>query len=253
MRSKSTSVVSALFVLLASFSVTGYSQEEISRRTVKSFDVVGVSRIDAALSLAKLQQFPLGIEYAGPKLFELITVHVGSSDIGTIMGDLFPSTAGFRILTQNGVLVVTDQAPPQNRLNILDVRLSHFSIPRCSVQEAYVLLMNQLRRQLAPPHQERGIAGSISGEGSTKIGPFALTDVTVRTALDRIVFERKDAAWIVQVRPELLVQTNDRDLEKMFSDGNLAPWTIVEYDSSLMRNIGKMVESHVSSTAMELK
>jgi hypothetical protein len=198
--------------------------------------------------LAKQQHVPLGIEYAGPKLFDLITLRLGPTDLGTIMESLFPSNTGFEVRTQNGVLVITDRAVSKNKTNILDTKLSNFSIPRCSIQRAYVLLSTQLRRQLSPSGYDRGVAGSISGEGSTEIEAFVLTDATVREALNRIVTERKDAAWIVQVRPELLVQTNDGDVEKRFANGNLALWTIVEYDSSLMNNVGKVIKAHALAT-----
>jgi len=88
--------------------------------------------------------------------------------------------------------------------------------------------------------------GSISGESSAQIGPFELTNVTVREALNRIVREHGRAAWIVQVRPEMLVRPSGVELEDKILDGSLIVWTIVEYDNSaMMSSIGRITQEHV--------
>lgn len=220
-------------------------QRHVLQQAISSFDVEGISRIDAILLLAKKEDIPLGIEYAGPKLFEPVTIDVGPTNVGTIVKMLFPSGLGFRISDQD-VLVISHRDVPGGRINILNTRLSHFSIPRCSLQRAYVILEVLLFKQLTPPSQWQGVMGSISGESSAQIGPFELTNVTVREALNRIVREHGRAAWIVQVRPEMLVRPSGVELEDKILDGSLIVWTIVEYDNSaMMSSIGRITQEHV--------
>jgi hypothetical protein len=219
----------------------GQGEGGISQKPASSFNVDGVSRIDAALRLAKQQQLPLGIEYAGSKLFEPVTGHIRSDNAGIEMRMLFPAGSGFRISTEDGVLVISHSEAPEGRLNVLDTPLSKFSIPKCSVQEADALVRIRLLQQLRPDAQS-GYGLSISGAGSVKVGPFAWTKVTVREALNRIVHEHGRAAWIVQVGPGMLVQPISPDLANQFSKGNLLFWTIVEYDSPFFDRVGRITK-----------
>jgi len=218
------------------------------QRTVTSFNVTGVSRIDAILMLAQRQRIPLGIEYAGMQLFEPISVRLSQTDVQGAASAIFPLDAGFRISSDDGVLVISHRKVPAAPLNVLDTRLANFSIPKCSLQEAYIRLANQLLAQLTPPPGRRGITGSIPGAGSVQIGPFTMSDVTVREVLNRIVREHGNAAWIVQVEPQVLSLPSGTDLEKKVADGSLIAWTVVEYSNRVvMEKIGQMTKTHVVS------
>jgi hypothetical protein len=102
---------------------------------------------------------------------------------------------------------------------LLDHVLNDFSIPRMSVTEAGLALDRVLYAALHPAVE--GWAGSYAGEISqTEVGPLSMHDVTVREALNRIVKEAGDAAWVVQVPPG--------NLDKLPSYGL---WRIIQYQT----------------------
>jgi hypothetical protein len=234
-------IISAVVLSLMCVDVGGQGEGNNLQKSASSFSVNRISRIDAGLMLAKQRRLPLGIEYAGSKLFELVAAHVRYHNAGSEMRRLFPVGSGFRISTERGVLLISHSEVPASHLNLLDIPLSNLSIPRCSVQEADALLRIALLQALRP-NSKTGYGLSISGAGSVKVGPFTWAKVTVREALNRIVREHGRAAWIVQVRPEMLVQPIDPNLLRQFGEGDLVMWTIVEYDSRLFDRIGRITE-----------
>ena len=209
-------------------------------QTVSSFNVDGISRIDAVLRLAKQQQLPVGIEYAGSKLFEPVTVHVGSTDLSAVIEALFPAGSEFRISTADGVLVISHSEVPESRVNVLDRVPPDLSIPESSVLSASAELQIWLSRWLRPV--THGYGFSISGGGDVLVGPFEFKQATVREALNRIVRAHGRAAWIVQVKPEMVVDPGDY----MQSGGLL--WTVVEYESPLIERIGQITQDRVQAS-----
>jgi hypothetical protein len=194
-------------------------RSDLFGRPIGRFTAQQVSRIDALTKLAKEQQLPLGIEYAGPKLFETVNVRFGPTSLGRIIEYLFPRKDGFRISAHDGVLLISHTKVPGRHVNLLDARLPELAIPESTVQEASLLVQMVLARQLQPNNQ--GWAGSYNpGTGKVRVAPLKLSQVTVREALNRIVSQHGRAAWIVQVQPELLTQMQPGGL-----------WMIVEYDS----------------------
>lgn len=224
-------------ILLGLVCVRDFGQEKggILEQTVNSFNVNHISRIDAVLLLAKQLNQPLGIEYAGPELFEPVTVNANSAKIGTIIDLLFPPSIGFQVAVEDGVILINRG----NSLKGLDTVLTDFSIPRCSVLLADALLRVRLSQQVNPD-KKRGYGLSVSGEESERIGPFVLTDVTVRQALNRIVRDRGAAAWIVQEEPQADNQPLDSGFAERILDGRQVLWTVVEYDSPLISSIGQI-------------
>lgn len=216
-------------VVLLSLNARAQERPEVLRRPVPSFTVEHVSRIDAVLKLAKEQHLPLGIEYAGPRLFEAVTVRFGPAPLGTVVESLFPKKAGFRVSVRSGVLVISHSDVPKSSVNLLDTKLRELAIPESTAQEASLLVQMELARQLVPGTQ--AWAGSYNpGTRKVRIGPLHLSQVTIREALNRIVILHGRAGWIIQVRPELLGQ---------MPPGGL--WMVVEYDN-LPRGFGQILQ-----------
>ncbi len=225
-------VLQTALVVLLSLNARAQERPDVLQRSIGSFRVEQVSRIDAVIQLAKEQDLPLGIEYAGPRLFETVTVRVGPTRLGTVIKDLFPREAGFRVSTHDRVLAISHSEVPEGHVNVLDIRLTELTIPESTVQEASLLIQMQLARQLKPGPQ--GWAGSYNpGVRKVRVGPFKLRQVTVREALNRIVSQHGRAAWVAQVRPEFLSQMQLAGL-----------WMIVEYDN-LPKGFGQILQKRV--------
>lgn len=239
----------AMVLLLLCADLPALTQSSVMKLRITSFQVNHESRINAVLQLAHQEGIPLGIEYAGEQLFAPVTFHLGAADVQQVVKKLFPSHDGFRIFNNNGVIIISHRNVPGQKSNILGITLIKFSIPRCSLQEAFIDLADQIQSQLMPPFGKRGIMGSIPGEGSTQIGPLMMTDVTVKEALNRIVWEAGEAAWIVQVEPSGLRLPRGADLMRRVEDGTLVSWTVVEYnDDAVMKSIAKITREHAIKT-----
>ena len=93
-----------------------------------------------------------------------------------------------------------------------------FSIPTCNVQEANNALWMTFYGQRHP--HVRGTLGDYNpGNFRYLLEPFKMRNAAVREILNRLVSERVDAAWVVQVPPDYLNQLPPEGL-----------WRIVEYD-----------------------
>jgi hypothetical protein len=185
--------------------------------SVPSFSVDGVPRIDAVLTLAKRQSIPLGIEYVGPRLFDPVTVRLGSTDVRAVVGALLPTSAGFQLSENNGVLVISHRDVPVDA-NVLDVRFPALSIPRTSGLEASATLWTKMFWLL---HPNAGIVGSTLGDDPVEVGPFELQDVIVRDVLNRIVREHGRMAWATNGGPQVL------DPKRRVGP----PWLLLDYDN----------------------
>lgn len=185
--------------------------------SVPSFSVDGVPRIDAVLMLAKRQSIPLGIEYVGPRLFEPVTVRLGSTDVRAVVRALLPASVGFQLSEDSGVLVISHGDVPVDA-NVLDVRFSGLSIPRTSGLEASAILWTKVIWLLRP---NAGIVSSTLGDDAVEVGPFELQDVTVRDVLNRIVREHGRMAWATKGGPQVL------DPKRRVG----CPWLLLDYDN----------------------
>lgn len=203
------------------------------REPVRSFNVDGVSRINAVLLLMKQEKQPLSVEYAGKELFDTITVHTAASNLNSVLQLIFPAPIGFKISTNDDVVVISHFDPNSTRPSVLDTVLSRFSIPKCSLLMAEALLRVQLFRE-ANPNNKAGYGLSISGADNTEIGPLDMKHVTVRDVLNRLVREHGQAAWIIQVRPPIPEHSWD------------GVWAVVEYDSGLFDHISEITREHSS-------
>jgi hypothetical protein len=166
------------------------------------------------------------------QIFEVVTLQVGATRLGAVLEDLLPTKDGFRVSVQSGVLVISHKDVPGSHVNLLDTTLRGLTIPRSTVPEASLLVQMELAKQLKPGPQ--GWAGNYSpSRGRLRVGPFKWTRVTVREALNRIVGQHGDAAWVVDVQPRLLGQMQSRGL-----------WTTVEYDN-LPEGLGQTLRKRV--------
>lgn len=232
----------ALLVLLCPNKGNVQVKGGLLEQTVNTFSVNDLSRIDAMLSLAKKVQQPLGIEYAGPELFETVNFTVESTTLRAIVDRIFPSSDGFQVSVQDGVLLINNRNSAEP--NALETVLANFSIPKCSILRAEALLRLQLV-QSVEPNRTHGYGMSISGDGSEMIGPFTLTHVTVQQALNRIVRDRGAAAWIVQEGPQESKQPLTSDTVERLLDGRRILWTVVDYNSPLMGQIAQITQERV--------
>jgi hypothetical protein len=107
------------------------------------------------------------------------------------------------------------------------------------IEDASSLLWGYLVQQLRPTS---GIAGSRPGavveDTSHYIAPMKLDNVTVREALNTIVREHGEAAWIVTVAPSSL-DTRRGTLETPL-------WIVAEFDRSRTKSFGEEVQARLS-------
>lgn len=201
------------------------SSQETGRNTVISFNVSGMTRLEAVLRLAKQQREPLAIEYVGPAAFESVTVDLRSMDFQAAMEALWPAQDGFQTEIEEGVLTLSHRDVP--RPNILDTRLRSFSVGRVALGEASARLSSVLHEELLKSNEI--IFEYPSGPPGAFVGPLQMEDVLVRDALNRIV-RGQQAAWIVQLAPSKLLGRDAKTGEPLWREGE-AFWYTVEYDN----------------------
>lgn len=189
---------------------------------VESFKADNVSLLDALLQFGRQQRLPMGIEYLDIRATDQpISVDVGPATVGKVLDTILRHEPGYSWSIQNGILHITNVGALRGRMNLLDRVLSEFSVPKDTLTDADYLLKMTLYVELHPKVQ--GFGGDIPGEISrTQVGPFKLTHVTVREALDEIVREAGDAAWVVQVPPESLDHVPSYGL-----------WRVIEYQPGM--------------------
>lgn len=212
-----TCVSAAVWAILAvcwTHGALGQAQTDGFRTPVNGFVADNVRRIDALVSLARARQIPLGIEYAGPLLFERVTLRANATAVAAALDALLPAAEGFRVSNRDGVVLVGHADLATTRT--LDVVLPSLAIARSGLQYASVSLWMRLASYLRPGI---GLAGSILGPLGRPIGPIAMTQRTVRDGLNEIVRAHGRAAWVVTVGPARL----QNEPTEMF-------WTILDYD-----------------------
>ena len=193
----------------------------IEGRRVNSFRVERVSVIDALLQLGRQEQIPMGIEYIDLQaLEEPISVTTGPSTVAEVLNAILSKASGYSWSVRDGVVAISHASIGRNHRNLLNWRLSHFSVTKMTLADASHLLEMTLAHELQP--DVKGWVGSYSPGNSRKtVGPLDLHDVSVRKALNRLVAQAGSAAWIVQVPPGGLGQLPSYGL-----------WRIVEYETT---------------------
>lgn len=194
--------------------------QSVTSRTVGQFNAEGSTLFDAVLLLGQEQHIPLGIEYIDEEALQRpITVKVGAATVGQVLGAILKQEPGYSWSVNAGVIDVSHSGVPAGSANLLNRILPDYSIPSLSITEAGVMLDRDLYDSLHPGSQ--GFAGSYAGDIlPLRVGPLSMRNVTVRQALNRIVGQAKDAAWVVQVKP-----TGLRGLP------SYGLWKIVQYQS----------------------
>ena len=221
-----TIVVALRFLVCLSASVATVAQarpsvSELRRRAVASFEVREANMIDALVQLGQQQQVPIGIEYVDAAAFRSrITLHARNSTMGGLL-DTITHGQGYRWFTQGGVVVVTHDGEPPGRKNLLNTRISEFTIDKeVTLQAASLKLLGALYLALNP--HSTGIMGDYpSGNPKFGVGPLRMGDATVRQILNRIVSQRRNGAWVVQQPPW-----------NMDKDPSYGLWRVFEYDGN---------------------
>ncbi|MGA7925318.1 MAG: hypothetical protein WCA20_04925 [Candidatus Sulfotelmatobacter sp.] len=86
--------------------------------------------IDALLQSGQEQHVPIGIEYIDAAAFRnRITLHVRNSTMGRLL-DAITHGQSYRWFIQDGVVMVTHDAAPQGRKNLLNTRIPEFTIEK---------------------------------------------------------------------------------------------------------------------------
>jgi hypothetical protein len=194
---------------------------QVLRRDVASFNVAGLSLLDALIRLGQETRTPLGIEYIDREALEKpVTLSLVNITVQRALETLLSAQKGYVFTVRDGVVDISHSGVPAGSRNLFSHVIAEFSAPRCSVQVASNLLRMELIVDLAP--STRGFAGEFDpGNPNMLVGPLKLRAVTVRDVLNRIVATSGKCAWIAQVRPE--------NLDAMPSYGL---WTILDYDSA---------------------
>lgn len=196
------------------------------QREVPSFVFDRLPAIDAVLLLGQQEGIPLGIEYLSCEAIERpMTLRMGRARVEEILEALLPREKGYAWEVQQEVIVIRHQRVPPPELNLLDRVLPEFAVPRTTVQHASGLLAMALFREVYPLPPTHGFVNLFEpDETSNAVGPFELRQATARQALNRIVSENRNAAWIVKVKPEHMNQLYPERL-----------WIIMEYQTPTRR------------------
>jgi protein TonB len=203
-----------------------------ARARVVRFDVGGISRIDALMTLAQQYQIPLGIEYAGPELFSPVAANLMDTDVATVIATLFPSSLGFRVAMNGAIPVIGHRTLPPPTRNALDVVL-----PRITIRQTMPMfgaasqVWMTLARQLDPTIG--GFAGSELGPPEARIPPMDLVGITVRETLNRLARQDGRAVWFVTVPPAQL----DRGWKKTHPP----MWSALQYDNGHPEAVGQLL------------
>ncbi len=206
----------------------------ILAKPVGSFEVQSVSIVGALLQLGREARIPLGIEYVDLEAAERpISVSLNQSTVGEALKAILKDSKGYEWRVNDGVLIISHARVPSGRKNLLDLVLREFTLPPCTVQEAGHSLWMALDYQLRPGI--RGTVGNYSpGVAHDRIGPLTMRNVTARQVLNRLVSDKRNAAWIVQVPPSYLDQVP--------SDGL---WRIVEYDDPTLQYVPQLLRQRL--------
>jgi hypothetical protein len=86
--------------------------------------------IDALLQLGQEQRIPIGIEYIDAAAFRSrIGLHEQDTTLGRLL-DTIAHGQGYSWFANGGVVIVTHSGAPQGRKNLLNIRISEFTLAR---------------------------------------------------------------------------------------------------------------------------
>jgi len=177
--------------------------------------------IDALLQLGREQQIPIGIEYIDATAFRSrITLHAQDTTVGRLL-DTITHAQGYSWLPEGNVVTLTHNGALQGRKNLLNLRISEFTIKReVTLQAASQLLLGKLY-SVQHPHPT-GIVGDYpSGNPQFRVGPWTMRNAVVRQILNRIVSQHNNGAWVVQQAPWNMDKEPSYGLWRLFEyDGN---------------------------------
>jgi hypothetical protein len=119
------------------------------------------------------------------------------------------------------VVMVTHRGAPHGRKNLLNLRISEFTIAReVTLQAASLQLLGRLYFVQHP--RATGIVGDYpSGNPQFRVGPWTMRNTTVRQILNRIVSQHNNGAWVVQQPPW-----------NMDKEPEYGLWRVIEYDGN---------------------
>ncbi len=228
-------LVTGGLVLLVS-ATGGFAETSLLQKPVASFKLERASLLDALLSLGQQEHIPLGIEYVNLQDLERqVSVQVASTTVGSAVKAILGNFTGYTLHVADGVLNISHSDVPAGRRNLLDHVVPEFVIDRpTNLQTANNVLWMAFDRTL---HQDnRGYIGHYpAGNTARVVGPLKMDHVTTRSVLNRLVRERGDAAWIVQVPPQYLDQLWNA----------CRSWRIVEYDDPGIRYESKVLRENL--------
>jgi len=114
--------------------------------------------IDALLQLGQEQRIPIGIEYIDAAAFRSrISLRKQNTSVRKLL-DAITHQRGYSWFANGGVIVVTHGGAPEGRKNLLNLRISEFSIAReVTLQAASLQLLGKLYFALQP--HATGIVG----------------------------------------------------------------------------------------------
>jgi len=177
--------------------------------------------IDALLQLGQAQRIPVGIDYIDAAAFRSrISLREQNTSVGKLL-DSITHGQGYSWFASGGVIIVTHDGAPQGRKNLLNLRISEFTIAReVTLQAASLRLLGKLYFVLHP--DATGIVGDYpSGNPQFRVGPWTMRNATARQILDRIVSQHNNGAWVVQQAPWNMDKEPDYGL-----------WRVIEYDGN---------------------
>jgi hypothetical protein len=175
--------------------------------------------IDALLQLGQEQRIPIGIEYVDAAAFRgRITLHEQDMTVGRLL-DTITHGQGYSWFADGGVIIVSHNGAQLGRKNLLNLRISEFTIAQeVTLQAASLQLLGNLYFALHP--HATGIAGDYpSGNPQFRVGAWTMRNATVRQILNRIVSQHKNGAWVVQ-----------QPAWNMDKDPPYGLWRVFEYD-----------------------
>lgn len=216
--------LSVFACLCASLPTVGQARahgSDIPSRPVSSFSIRDLNMIDAVLQLGQEQGVPIGIEYIDAAAFRSrITLHEQDTTVGKLL-DTITHGQGYSWFANGGVIIVTHNGAPQGRKNLLNLRISEFTIAReVTLQAASQQLLGKLYF-VQHPHAT-GIVGDYpSGNPQFRVGTWTMRNATVRQILNHIVSQHNNGAWVVQQAPW------NMDKEPAYG-----LWRVFEYDGN---------------------
>jgi hypothetical protein len=189
----------------------------LSRR-VPFFGIKERNFVDALLSFGAQEHIPIAIEYIDKAAFQQhINCEFRKRKVGDILNAL-THPLGYRWSMMGPVVSVTHDGALVGKSNLLNARIPQFHIAETSMHEASLALSIHLYFVLNP--NSGGIPGdSPGGNSAFRVGPFNLTNATVRDILNPIVSQHRNGAWVVQQPP----WTMGKDL-------GYGIWKVLEYD-----------------------